>query len=172
MDAPQSQPYRFTAPIESVGDEGPMYGYHCLVVPPAVAAEMKARKLRRLTGTLNGVPFDLALQSRAGEATRYLGLSRQTLRALKARVGDAVMVVCQPDETPDEVALAEELYEVFQLEPEAAARFHALTPGRRRSLAYYVSSAKGIDTRIKRAMELAYKLRTNTLYGDVNPAKR
>lgn len=172
MDAPLPLPYRFSSPIESVGDEGPMYGYHCLVVPPAIAAEMKTRRLRRLIGTFNGVPFNLALQNRAGEAIRYLGLSRQTLRALKARAGDVIAVVCQPDETPDDIALAEELYEVFQLEPEAAARFYALTPGRRRSMAHYVSSAKGIDTRIKRALELAYKLRTNTLYGDVNPDKR
>lgn len=161
-------PYRFTAAVEPLSDS-PMFVHHCLVVPPAVAADLKARKLRRLTGTFNGRPFNLALQSRAGDDERFLLLSRQTMRDLKVRAGDAVAVICQPDESPDEVQLAEELREVFNQDEAAAARFNALTPGRRRSLAHYVSSAKGIDTRIKRALELAHKLRTNSLYGDLNP---
>ena len=36
-------------------------------------------------------------------------------------------------------------------------------------MAHYVGSAKGLDTRINRAVELARKLRTRTLYGDLNP---
>ena len=164
-------PYRFTAAVAAL-DDSPMFVHHCLPVPPAIAAEMKVRRLRRLTGTLNGRPFNLALHGRAGEEERILLLSRQTLRDLKAGPGDAITVVCEPDAAPDEVALPEELAEVFDQEPEAAGRFHALTPGRRRSLVHYVSSAKGVDTRIKRALDLAYKLRTNTLYGDLNPEKR
>ena len=50
--------------------------------------------------------------------------------------------------------------------PSAAARFASLTPGRQRSLAYYVDSAKRDATRIRRALDLAHKLKTHTLYGD------
>ena len=167
MAATLPYPYRFTGPVEPLSDS-PMFVSHCLVVPAELAADLRVRKLRRLIGTLNHLPFNLALQSRAGDDARFLLLSRQTLREIKARAGDPITVVCQPDETPDEITLPEELAEVFDHEPEAAARFHALTPGRRRSLVHYVSSAKGVDTRIKRALELACKLRTNTLYGDLN----
>ncbi len=167
-----SFPYRFTAAIRLHGDDNPMYVQHSVPVPPELVDYMKARKLRRLSGTLDAVPFNLALQGRAGENERCLQLSRQTMRALKAKDGISITVTCTPDENPDEVALPEELMEVFYLEPEAAARFEAMTPGRRRSLAYYVGSAKGIDTRIKRALELAHKLRTYTLFGDLNPQKR
>ena len=72
-------------------------------------------------------------------------------------------VRCEPDPTPQAVELGEELTEVLAQEPEAAARFYAMTPGRQRSLAHYVLSAKRVDTRIKRALELAYKIKTNTL---------
>ena len=41
-----------------------------------------------------------------------------------------------------------------------------MTPGRQRGLAYYITSAKTTDTRLKRALEIAHKLRTHTLYGD------
>jgi hypothetical protein len=39
-----------------------------------------------------------------------------------------------------------------------------MTVGMQRSLAYYVSSVKNTDSRIKRALELAYKMKTETLY--------
>lgn len=157
--------FHFTAPAEPLGDS-PHFVHHGLPVPPEVVAEMKARKERRLIGTMNGHPFNLALHGRADDETRYLLLSRQTMRALKARAGDLIRVECAPDPTPDQVTLCEELTEVLAQEPEAAARFYAFTPGKQRSLAHYVHSAKRVDTRINRALELAYKLRTHTLYGD------
>lgn len=163
MPAPS---FHFTAPAEPLGDS-PQFVHHCLPVPPEVVAAMKARRERRLVGTLNGHPFNLALQGRAGEETRYLLLSRQTMRHLKARAGDLIRVECAPDPTPDQVELGEELAEVLAQEPEAATRFYGFTPGRQRSLAHYVHSAKRVDTRISRALELAHKLKTNTLYGDL-----
>jgi hypothetical protein len=39
-----------------------------------------------------------------------------------------------------------------------------MTVGMQRSLAHYVSSVKNTDSRIKRALELAYKMKTETLY--------
>lgn len=162
---PPATAFRFNAPIAAVSDS-PMYSYHCLTVPPEVAEAMKANKQRRMVGTMNGHPFNLALQGRAGDETRFLALSRPTMRALKARAGDVVRVECWPDPTPDQVELCEELTEVLAQEPEAAARFYGFTAGKQRSLAHYVHSAKRVDTRINRALELAYKLRTHTLYGD------
>ncbi len=148
-----------------------MFVHHCLPLPADLVADMKARKLRRLNGTLNGHPFSLAPYGRAGEAEKFLLLSRQTLRSLKAGAGETLEVVCQPDDNPNDVPLPEELHEVLDQDEAAANRFHALTPGRRRSLVHYVSSAKGVDTRINRALELARKLRTYTLYGDLHPTK-
>jgi uncharacterized protein YdeI (YjbR/CyaY-like superfamily) len=60
----------------------------------------------------------------------------------------------------------------LEQDEEAAARFYAMTRGRQRSLASYVTSAKREETRVKRAVELAHKLRTRTLYGDLHPEKR
>jgi hypothetical protein len=39
-------------------------------------------------------------------------------------------------------------------------------------MAGYVTGAKREETRIKRALEMAYKLRTHTLYGDLHPEQR
>lgn len=161
--------FRFTAPVISTGDI--QFVQHYLPVPLEIADELQSRGIRRLVGTLNGQPFNLALRGRH-DGERYLVLSRQTLRSLKARAGDPVTAIFRPDPTPDQVELPEELAEVLHQEPEAAQRFFAMTPGRQRSLVHYVTTAKRVDTRITRALDLANKLKTNTLYGDLNPDRR
>ncbi len=173
MDASLPLPYRFTAPVSAFdSDDGRFLVHHYLPIPVAMAADLRAQRMRRLKGTLNGHAFNLALHNRAGEEERFLLLSRATLRTLKARLGEAITVVCEPEANGAAVEIPEELLEVLAQEDAARARFETLTPGRRRSIAYYVGSAKTIDTRIKRALELAHKLRTHTLYGDLNPEKR
>jgi hypothetical protein len=162
-------PHTYSTPIVHLGEQEGFYVAHGVSVPPALVEWMKERRLRRIAGHINGRPFELAMWGRAGEEERYLMISRQKMREIKALPGEIVQVTCAPVENPDEVALPEELAEVLRQDEAAAARFEKMTAGRRRSLAYYVSSAKGIDTRVNRAVELARQLRTYTLYGDLNP---
>ena len=63
--------------------------------------------------------------------------------------------------------MGEELEEVLRQDAEAFARWQTFTTGKKRSLALYVTTAKRIETRIKRALELAEKIRTNQLHSDV-----
>lgn len=164
MPAPRT--FSFSAPLQRLGEVSAQFVHHYLPVPLEVVAALQADGTRRLVGTLNGHPFNLAIHGRKDGGEPFLLMSRGTMRDIKARLGDVVRVVCHPDPAPTTIELGEELTEVLEQEPEAAARFHALTPGRRRSLAHYVLSAKAVDTRIRRALELAHKLKTNTLYGD------
>ena len=95
-------------------------------------------------------------------------MGQVVLRDIGARLGGTVTVVLQPDPDPDSIDLGEELTVVLEQDEQAAARFDSMSPGRRRSLAYYVTSAKRVDTRIRRALDLAHKLKTRTLHGDLN----
>jgi hypothetical protein len=52
----------------------------------------------------------------------------------------------------------------MEQDEEAGKIFFGMTVGMQRSLAHYVSSVKNTDSRIKRALELAYKMKTETLY--------
>jgi uncharacterized protein YdeI (YjbR/CyaY-like superfamily) len=65
-----------------------------------------------------------------------------------------------------------ELLLALAQDPAAQARWDTFPPGRQRSLASYVTSAKTEPTRIKRAVALATKIRTHTLYGDRLPKQR
>jgi hypothetical protein len=157
--------HAFLAPV--LRQEGG-FRFHYLPLPDDVADALQADGVRRLLVTLNGCSCTRAVQGRR-DGERYLLLGQALLRQIAAAYGDVVEVVVRPDPDPDRVALGEELEAALDQDEEAAARFFAMTPGRQRSLAYYVTSGRRPETRIKRALELVHKLRTRTLYGDLHP---
>jgi uncharacterized protein YdeI (YjbR/CyaY-like superfamily) len=87
-----------------------------------------------------------------------------TLRkAAKLKAGDKVEVIFTLA-NPDEIKLPEELMEVMEQDPEGKEVFSKFTPGLQRSLAYYVTSVKNVDSRIKRALELMDKAKAGKLH--------
>jgi hypothetical protein len=154
--------HAFAAPVLRQGDGLRM---HILPLPAEVDADLRARGVLRVVCALNGVEVRRGVLSRA-EGGRFLAVGQTVLRDIRARHGDWVEVVLRPDPDPSGIDLGDAFAAVLDDDPEAAARFFGMTPGRQRSLAYYATSAKRPETRLKRALELAEKLRTHTLYGD------
>lgn len=156
--------YHFAGPVlrQDVG-----FRQHYIPVPPEIADDLLATSGRRVIAVMNGHEERRAIQSNK-DGERFILLGIPLLREIGAKLGDIVMVTLRPDPEPERIDLGEELTAVLEQDEEAAARFYAMTPGRQRSLAYYVTSAKRTETRITRALELAKKLRTHTLYGDLN----
>lgn len=157
-----SQEYHFVAPVLRL-QQG--LRQHYVPVPPAIADALQAAGHRRVIAVLNGHSVRRALQGRK-DGERYLALGRAVLREVGAAFGEMVTVELAPDPNPDHVELGEELRTVLEQDPEAAARFNSFPPGRRRSLAYHVTSARRVETRIARALDLAHKIKTHTLYSD------
>ena len=141
-------------------------GYHFLPVPAESAARLIASGTRRVVARLNGVEVRRAIVSHAGGPAIIVGLP--LLRTIGAAPGDTVLVDAFPDPEPDRIDLGDEFDAALADDPEASARFAAMTPGRQRSIASYVTSAKRPETRLKRAGDLVHKIRTNTLYGDAS----
>lgn len=152
----------FAATIQRL-DDG--LRHHYVAIPPKIVDTIKKRGTRRVIATINGMEFRRALNSRVDGPT-FLVLGQPLLKSLNVKLGDRIQVALAIDEEPDHVEMAEELTAVLDTDEEAAALFYAMTPGKRRSLELYVSSAKSTDTRIKRALDLAQKIKTRTLYGD------
>jgi len=152
----------FAAPVLGYVDRG--MRLHYLPLPSDIADDLLSKGIKRLVGTMNGTPFNRAIQVNKGERLFILG--RTILKEIGAVRGDTIIVIMWPDPTPDEPELPEELVEVLAQEPEAAARFYGFTPGKQRSYAIYVTGVKRTETRIKRALDLAHKLRTHTLHED------
>ncbi len=160
MPSPSSQP--FAAPVCRL-DTG--FRYHCIYLPPEIADTYVDAGIRRVVATLNERPYRRAIQSNA-DGQHFVIVGTSILRDIKVQLDDVVVVELAPDPDPDRIDLGEEFTEVLEMDDEAAERFFSFTPGKQRSLAHYVTSAKREETRIKRALELAHKIKTYTLYGD------
>jgi uncharacterized protein YdeI (YjbR/CyaY-like superfamily) len=65
---------------------------------------------------------------------------------------------------PDLVEVPEELEAVLEQDELASSVWATFTNGLRRSLIHYVTSAKSIDVRIKRSLELMEKAKLGLLY--------
>jgi hypothetical protein len=138
---------------------------HYLPVPDDVAAILIEHGVRRIIVSLNGRVFRRALHN-VKDIGPFIFISKTLLRDIGAGLGDMVSVELRADPDPDFVEICEELQVALEQDDEAGDRFYAMTPGRQRSLAHYANSAKRVETRIKRSLELAYKLRTYSLHGD------
>jgi hypothetical protein len=139
--------------------------FHYLPLPADVADALRAAGVKRLACSINGHSVRRAVQGRA-DGEQYLVVGTPLLREIGAALGDMVAVSIEPDPEPDHVDVGEEFEAALEEDSAAAARYYAMPTGQRRSLAYYVNSAKRPETRLKRAFEIAYKLRTRGLYGD------
>ena len=151
--------HAFLAPI--LMPQGGMY-HHRLLLPDEVADDLHQRSTRRVIGTMNGDRFDLALHKSKDEGITFLGMSRGRLRALKVGAGDLIEVELSADPDPDHVEPGPELAAALDTYDDAREAWARLTPGRRRSVAWTVNSAKRESTRQSRAAETARRLADGT----------
>lgn len=156
-------PLTFAAPVLR-GTDGMHY------VPLPVEAVEAFRGVRRVIAVLNEHETRRAILSRAS-GERFLAVGLPVLRAAGLAEGETVVVTLAVDPEPDRIDLGP-LADVLAADDAARERFEAMTPGRRRSLAYYVTSAVRPETQRSRAEEMARKLATGTLYGDLHPPRR
>ena len=133
-----------------------------IVLPEKTLQELNQPKRVRIEGTINGTPFNLAIQH-IKDGRRFLMVGNTLRKEAKLKAGDKVEVIFTLAD-PDEIKLPEELIEVMEQDPEGKAVFSKFTPGLQRSLAHYVTSAKQVDTRIKRALELMDKVKSGKLH--------
>lgn len=155
--------HQFPAPVLRMTEGMRM---HYVPIPHDIAEALVASGTRRVIGTMNGQPINRALHGN-GDGGWRLMLGRAALREVGAQYGDTVIIALQSDPTPNVIDLPQELTEALAQDEEAAERFYGMTPGRQRSLAYFVTSAKRRETRIRRAVDLAHKLRTHALHSDL-----
>lgn len=127
-------------------------------MPEKTLEELNHPKRIRIEGTINGTPFNLAIQN-IKDGRRFLMVGNTLRKEAKIKAGDKVEVTFTLADL-DEIKLPEELMEVLEQDPEGKAVFSQFTPGLQRSLAHCIS-VKNVDSRIKRALELMHKANRN-----------
>ncbi|MBB5353023.1 hypothetical protein HNR46_003276 [Haloferula luteola] len=154
--------FSFTSRVEPTGLG---QNYLGMAIPEGIGEAWKAAGVRRLTGTVNGFPVNRGLQW-SRECGPCLVFGRQLLAACGLVPGQAAELLLQPDPEPSRIDLPEAFQIVLEQDEEARARWDTFTPGFQRSLVHHVASAKREDTQIRRAVELAEKIRTHQLHSD------
>jgi len=150
---------QFTATLDSLGEH-----HMSVIYIPEEIMETKPKIRVRAEGFINGVPFNLAPQSQK-LGPKYFMINKDLKKKILSAGNDEVLVIFEWIDA-NILELPEELEVVLSHDEDFKARFDTFTVGKQRSLAYYVKSAKSVDTRIKRALELAFKVKTNSLYSD------
>ncbi len=91
----------------------------------------------------------------------YIIVNKKKRDAIGIVEGDVVDVELVKDESKYGLPMPEELVEVLKQDDEGDRLFHALTPGKQRSLIYLVSGVKDIDKRIHTALIVVDHLKEN-----------
>lgn len=135
---------------------------HSVPIPTEVDEALGDARI--VVGTLNDVPFRRAIHGRR-DGTPHLRFGRTVLRKAGLALGETAFIELEAAD-PDAVHLPPELAAALAQDGEARARWETFTPGKQRSLGTHVDQAKRPETRERRALDLARKIRTHTLYGD------
>ena len=136
-------------------------GWHFLLVDKATVAKFEfADTYKRVVCSMNGDEgFQCALLP-WGEMF-YIIVNKQKRDAVGIVEGDIVNVELTKDESKYGLPVPEELLEVLNQDDEGERLFHALTPGKQRSLIYIVGNIKNIDKRIHTALIIIEHLKKN-----------
>jgi len=151
---------RFTA-VLSKGDEA--FGWHFLRFPEKKAAGLKFEdgKSRRIVCTLNSRhTFQCALLPWV-ENGFCIVVNKKIRDKLGIVDGDKVTVELERDESKYGLPMPKELKEVLRQDREGDKLFHALTPGKQRTMLYYIAKSKDVDRRIHFALVLVEHLKKN-----------
>ncbi len=143
-----------------------LWGCH-FAIPQVVAETLIAqREDRRVVCALNEkTEYQCAMLPR-GDGTCLITVNKKLQKELGLTIGSKVQVSLRKDDTEYGLPMPVELAEVLAQDPEGNRFFHALTPGKLRTLLYIVAQVKNTDARIARALTIVDHLKVNN--GKVN----
>ena len=137
------------------------YTFAQVEIPEIIEAQLPLGRLRT-KGKINDQNFTLGIQRRKTGASFFM-ISKPIFKKANLSLSQKVRIQFYLVD-PSLLEIPEEFNEVLLQDELANKIWETFTLGRKRSLLHYVISAKSIDTRIKRSLELAYKFKTNGLY--------
>ena len=149
---------RFTTVLER--SDNNLWGAH-VRVPSHIADKFTGTGTRRIVCTLNGSAEHQCAILPFGNGAFVVTVNKRLRDSHGLKFGDEVEVGVRKDDSKYGLPLPEELQEVLRQDAVGSTLFHALTPGRRRTLLYIVGSAKTPDKRIARSVVIMTHLKAN-----------
>lgn len=133
--------------------------YYYLPVPAGIANQYIVGKDRRVICTLNETTVFQAALMPLGDGNFFVNVNKTIRTKLKLQEGSDVQVSLQKDQSEYGLPVPEEFAELLKQDEEGSKRFHALTPGKQRTLLYIVAKPKSSDLRIRNGMVILEHLK-------------
>ena len=131
-----------------------------LVLPKAASAKLPSRGMTAIEGTINGVPFQAALEP-DGQKSHWLKVDRKLRKAADANAGDVVTLEIAPAAKETEPELPADLRKALAAAaPKTRALWSDITPNARRDWIHWIASAKQEETRTCRIKNACSMLAT------------
>lgn len=147
----------FQSVLES--SDNKLWGAHFQVPSIIAGALMEGRDNRRVVCRLNDrVEYQCALLP-FGDGKLVITVNKKNQQLLKLRAGSTLQVSLRPDNSEYGLPMPEELKELLAQEEEGNRYFHALTPGKIRTLLYIAGQPKNSETRLRRAIAIVEHLK-------------
>ena len=122
---------------------------------PTQEAELILENIgKRVLCIVNGIGKIQCAILRSNAIGYYITVGKATKKKIFAEAGDTLILDIQRDESEYQAEVPEELAVVLETDEEAMLFFKQLTPGKKRSIIHYISTAKQSDTRISRALKI------------------
>ncbi len=138
-----------------------MSGWHFLVIEKKTADKLTFKdQYKRVVCSINGSEsFQCALMPSGGKF--YIIVNKKKRDGLGIVAGDKVAVELVIDESKYGLPMPPEFREVLKQDKAGDKAFHALTPGKQRSLLYFLGNIKDIDKRIHQALIIVEHIKEN-----------
>jgi hypothetical protein len=121
-----------------------------LLLPKNASAKLPSRGMTAIEGTINGFPFQAALEP-DGQKSHWLKVDRKLCEAAGADAGDIVTLEIAPAGKETEPEVPPELKKALATAaPKARALWSDITPNARRDWIHWITSAKQPETRTRR----------------------
>ena len=148
----------FSSVLEA--SDNKLWGAH-FSVPNNVAARLIDGTQRRVVCTLNdSETFQCALIPH-GNNSFVITVNKKLRDKLDLKPGMPVDVRLEKDESKYGLPMPEEFAELLRQDKSGSKLFHALTPGKQRTLLYIIGQKKDTDARIERGILILEHLKAN-----------
>ena len=124
-------------------------------VPFDPAEVWPVRRGRRVRGEINGFAFRTSLFPEAGGKKQVVLVNKKMQTGARAKVGDTVQFVLEPDLEEREAALPAELAKALKAERGLRRYFDAMSPSMRSEIGRWLGEPKSTESRTRRAERVA-----------------
>lgn len=148
---------KFKAEVFNFYDSA-LWGGH-IIVPVKVVNHFMKQKITRVVCRLNDeFEFQCALMPK-GEGVYFININSEIRKKIKLKVGSEVNVELKKDDSKYGMPMPEEFEELLKIDDELDQVFHALTPGKQRSLLHIIGKPKTSNTRLNKAIVISEYLK-------------